>query len=289
MVYRGGGYIHYTINMEGGNILDTLVRELKLRNYSPKTIKSYVRYNSDFLIFTGKSPRDITAEDIKKYLYNIAEKSSESTLSVAYNALLFYYKTVFHRSFFVHLPHPKTQKRLPVVLSKQEVYSMICATENKKHRTMLQLLYGAGLRVSELTHLRMRDIDTYRNTIHVVSGKGNKDRYVMLPEVLRDTMKTQMRIKKPEDFLFTSYDGGSMTTTTVQKIVSVAAQRACAQKEVTPHTLRHSFATHLLESGADIRYIQELLGHSKIATTQIYTHVARRGALHFSSPLDEFT
>ena len=212
---------------------------------------------------------------------------SSSTLNTAYSALQFYFEKILNRRFFLHIPRAKKEKRLPGVLSKEEVKAIIGRTNNPKHRCMIQLLYGAGLRVGELVRLRMRDIDTFRNTIHIVQSKGAKDRYVMLPETLRDTMKKQARLKEPDSFLFTSYDAGHLTEATIQKVVSEAARRGGIGKSVTPHTLRHSFATHLLESGTDIRYIQELLGHAKLATTQIYTHVTSASLRDVVSPLDD--
>ena len=211
----------------------TLSRELRIRNYSRHTIESYVYYNRELLRFCGKDPREVTVENIKDYLDYLALNKSASTVSVAYNAIQFYYKEMWRRSFFFHLKHPKKEKRLPAVLSKDEVCRMIELTVNPKHRCMIQLLYGAGLRVGELVRLKMRDIDVYRNAIHIVQSRGAKDRYVMLP-----------------------------------------------------HTLRHSFATHLLEAGTDIRYIQELLGHAKLATTEIYTHVSSLAMTQIVSPLD---
>lgn len=272
--------------MENDKTFATLSRELRIRNYSPRTIESYMYYNRELLRFCEKDPREVSTEDIKDYLDYVARDKSASTVSVAYNAIQFYYKEIWRRSFFVYLKHPKKEKRLPSVLSKDEVKDMIERTENPKHKCMIQFLYGTGLRVGELIRLRMREIDMNRNMIHVVQGKGAKDRYVMLPEALRDTMKRQARLKEPDSFLFTSYDGGHLTEATVQKVVMEAAKRAGIGKSVSPHMLRHSFATHLLETGTDIRYIQELLGHAKLATTQIYTHVSSASLTQVVSPLD---
>lgn len=267
-------------------MFEALDRELKIRNYSKRTQKTYRYYNEELLRFHQKDSREITREDVAKYLEYVLDTQSSSTGAVVFNALRFYYQEVLGKHIFHSLKPPRQAKYLPVVLSKQEVSHMIQKTENPKHRCMIQLLYGAGLRVSELTHLRMRDIDVERGIVHVVLGKGAKDRITILPEALRDTIKMQRRLKLPEDYLFTSYDGGKMTEATVQKVVAQAAQRAGISKVVTPHTLRHSFATHLLENGTDIRYIQELLGHSKLTTTQIYTHVSTSSVAHIASPLD---
>ena len=164
---------------------------------------------------------------------------------------------------------------------------MIQQTHNIKHKTMIQLLYGCGLRVQELCNVRVSDIDMGRNVLKVSQGKGKKDRIVSLPVQLKNILSQQVQIKLPLDFLFTSVRKGKLHTRTVQKIVSHAAKKAKILKHVTPHTLRHSFATHLLEDGVDIRYIQALLGHKKLETTQIYTHVANNQLKHIVSPLDK--
>ena len=272
--------------MGGGNTFDNLAMELRIRNYSPRTAESYIHHNSEFLRFCAKDPREVKAEDIKAYLDFLAREWSASTVSVAYNALLFYYKTIWHRSFFINLPHPRKEKHLPVVLSKSEVQRMISATKNSKHHCIISMLYATGVRVSELTHIKMRDIDLDRMVLRVNQGKGKKDRQTLIPRMLLETLKNQQRLKQPDSYLFTNGRGGRLTEATIQKVVARAAARAGVGKIVSPHTLRHSFATHLLENGTDIRYIQELLGHAKLQTTQIYTHVATSSLKNIISPLD---
>lgn len=264
-----------------------LRQEMRLRKFSPKTIKSYLLYIEACLRFVRKSPREVDGADVRNYLDNLASTGkSASTLNTAYSALQFYFGKILCRKFFVNIPRAKKSHQLPEVLSKEEVRRMIEATNNPKHKCMIQMLYGTGMRVGELTHLRMRDVDLERNCIKVVQGKGAKDRMALLPKTIHDLLERQKGVKQPDDFLFTSYDGGRLTEATVQKVVRRAAQIAGVQKEVTPHTLRHSFATHLLESGTDIRYIQELLGHAKLATTQIYTKVSAQSLGAIKSPLD---
>lgn len=272
--------------MKEGNTFVNLEKELRIRNYSRKTAESYVFYNQQFLQFCEKDPREINTDDIKNYLDFLASKYSVSTVSVAYNALLFYYKTIWHRHFFINLPHPRKEKHLPVILSKQEVTRLISCTANPKHNCILSILYGTGVRVSELTHIKMRDIDLDRMLLRVFQGKGKKDRVTILPQFLKKILSIQGRLKIPADYLFTNGRGGRLTEATIQKIVAQAAARAGIAKDISPHTLRHSFATHLLENGTDIRYIQELLGHSKLQTTQIYTHVANNNLQNIKSPLD---
>jgi site-specific recombinase XerD len=272
--------------MPTGNTFANLAQEMRIRNYSSKTAESYIRYNQEFLRFCEKDPREVVAQDIRGYLDYLAQERSSSTVSVAYNALLFYYKTIWHRSFFINLPHPRKEKHLPVVLSKQEVMRMIELTPNAKHNCILSLLYATGVRVSELTHIKMMDVDLDRMILRVYQGKGKKDRFTILPQSLKNTLSTQLRLKKSADYLFTNGRRGRLTESTIQKVVAQAAARAGVAKIVTPHTLRHSFATHLLENGTDIRYIQELLGHAKLQTTQIYTHVATSSFDNITSPLD---
>lgn len=264
------------------------VEEMKLRNLSLKTRKTYHGYVNAFLRFLGgKSPREVVSDDVRRYLSLLADnEKSASTLNTAYSALQFYFEKILCRAFFVHIPRAKKQKRLPVVLSKVEIGRMVEGVTNKKHRTIIELMYGSGLRVSEVVHIHMRDIDLDRMSLHIVNSKGAKDRYTMIPRSLVETLCAQVRLKRSSDYLFTNGRGGSLTTASVQKIVSAASRCVGISKEVTPHTLRHSFATHLLEAGVDIRYIQELLGHAKIETTQLYTHVARNYTENIISPLD---
>ena len=272
--------------MDKNNTFDKLIRELRFRNYSKKTIKSYLRYNRELLYFCNKDPREISTEDVKNYLNFLANDHSASTVSVAYNALQFYYREIWKRSFFINIKHPKKSKYLPVVLSKQEINRIIELTVNPKHSCIISLLYGTGVRVGEIVRIRMRDIDFDRNLLRVFQGKGKKDRMVLLPRKLEQILKKQNDLKLPDHFLFTNGRGFHLTEASIQKIVKQAVIRAKIIKNVSPHTLRHSFATHLLESGTDIRYIQELLGHASLKTTQIYTKVTTNNLKMLVSPLD---
>ena len=277
------------MNRTNSKTLERLAQELRIRNYSRKTMESYLRYNHDLLLYHQKDPREITTDDIRAYLDYLSVDRGPSTVSVAYNALQFYYKHIWRRSFFYHLRHPKQPKRLPVVLSKDEVMRMIERTDNPKHHCIVSLLYGTGMRVGELVRLRMNHIDFDRGVIHIQRSKGSKDRIVMIPKSLYETLTSQRRLKQPTDFLFTNGRGGRLTEASIQKIVAEASVRAQISKAVSPHTLRHSFATHLLENGTDIRYIQELLGHARLETTQVYTKVAAGRLAEIESPLDCYT
>jgi len=263
-----------------------LREEMKLRNFSPRTIESYVYYIQDCLKYARVSPIFIQEFHIRDYLMSLQSANrSASTLNTAYSALKFYFQKILRRKFFIHIPRSKKEKTLPTVLSKEEVMRLIQASTNPKHHTIIALLYGAGLRVGELVRLQMCDFDFDRKLIHVVQGKGKKDRYTLLPNSLTTILHQQKLLKSPQDFLFTNFGGNHLTTKTIERIIKYAAQKAKIQKKVSPHTLRHSFATHLLENGTDIRYIQELLGHTKIETTQLYTHVAVNSK-KILSPLD---
>ncbi len=282
--------------MEKDNTFDSLLRELRFRNYSPKTAESYIYYNRELLRFCAKDPREVNSNDIKDFLDFIATNKSASTVSVAYNAIHFYYKEIWQRSFFVRIKQPRKAKYLPVVLSQEEARRITSVLVNPKHRCIISLLYGTGVRVGELVRIKMRDIDLSRGLICVSQGKGKKDRQTLLPESLKEILIKQSKLKTPDDFLFTNgrgglasperSGGGRLTEASIQKIVAHAAAEAGIAKTVSPHTLRHSFATHLLENGTDIRYIQELLGHAKLQTTQIYTHVASNDLKNIKSPLD---
>lgn len=264
-----------------------LKQEMKLRNYSQKTVKSYIHYINECLRFASSGPREIKEKDVRDYLEYLADSGkSASTLNTAYSALQFYFGKILRRKFFINLPRAKKEKKLPVVLSKSEVKRMLELTQNPKHYCILSLLYGTGMRVGEIVKLKMEDIDFERKQIHIFRGKGAKDRYVMLPESLIDALTRQRKLKKTDDFVFTNGRGGRMIERTIDKVVKQAVERAEISKKVSPHTLRHSFATHLLEQGTDIRYIQELLGHAKLQTTQIYTHVAANNLESIKSPLD---
>lgn len=260
--------------------------EMRLKNFSHRTVQGYTHYIQDCLKYANVGPKLVTENHIRNYLLFLQEKkSSSSTINTAYSALKLYFEKILRRKFFAFIPRSKRPKYLPSVLSKEEVKRLTEATTNPKHRTIIQLLYGAGLRVGELVRLKIRHFDFERQRIHVVQAKGKKDRYTLLPESLLPLLQKQQRLKKPNDFLFTNTKNNRLTEKTIQNIVEAATSKANINKKVSPHTLRHSFATHLLENGVDIRYIQELLGHTKIETTQLYTHVAIINT-NINSPLD---
>ncbi len=314
--------------MQNNATLAALQTELKLRGFSPRTVKTYLFYNQKFLAFIKKEPKDATEDDIRKYL---AEKMSSgeistSSVSLMKAALKFFYDDMLKKGI-VNIKAPKITNKLPVVLTRAEVRRLIDSTKNEKHRLMLLLLYSSGLRLSECINLKYGDIDLEDGMGWVRSGKGKKDRMFILSEKLRDALKTK-EVKSPaqkkyekaidraqekyekakarawekygkaatptheesqkakaSDYVFMGYKG-QMKARAVQKLVENAAKRAGIDKPVHVHTLRHTFATHLLENGTDIRKIQKLLGHANLQTTQIYTSVSTEELKKVKSPMD---
>ncbi len=255
-----------------------LSQEMRLRNFSYKTVKLYIYYNEEFLRFVLKSPREINKQDIRNYLdFLICSDKSSATINLAINALKFYYSQILHRKFFHNLTgvkRPKKEKRLPVVLSKQEIARMIEVVNNLKHKLIIQVLYSAGMRVSELQNLKIDDIDFDRKIIFVRQGKGAKDRNTIVSQTVLNNILKYINIDRPIQYLFEGRNNRKINIRSIQKIVSESAKKARVKKIVSPHTLRHAFATHLLENGVNLRYIQSLLGHARLETTQIYTQVA---------------
>ena len=244
--------------------LNKLSEELKLRKHSRQTEKAYTSIIRNF-IGSGLQPRE--------FLLKYADKSRSSIRSV-YFALKFFHENVLNQKFDENIPLAKNRAKLPIVLSKEEVNKMFEATLNLKHRLVLMFLYYAGIRVNEAVNLKWEDIDFQRGTIHLKTAKGEKERVVFFHEKLKSFIE-YFNLRK-EGIVFISNFGKKYDGRTVQLIVRNASRKAGVSKKATPHTLRHSFATHLLEAGADIRHIQKLLGHASLQTTQIYTHVANK-------------
>ncbi len=263
------------------NWKNKLINELKLRGYSRKTINAYVYHVDKFL----KSKLDS-----KKYLLRlINDRKSKETVRVAGFAIKFYLGIKSKQDKSINkiiekIPNVKRDKKLHVILSKQEIGRMIIVTKNFIHRTMIMLMYSSGLRVSEIINLRWNDIDFDRNIIHLKLAKGNKDRIVMLsPKAKKNLMKLDI---EKEGLVFKNNRNSKYSLRTIELIVKKSAENAKIKKKITPHTLRHSFATHLLERGTDIRYIRDLLGHANLQTTMIYTKVSNKDISKIKSPLD---
>jgi site-specific recombinase XerD len=271
-------------------ILEDMEKELKLRGYSEKTRKAYLHHIGKFLHYFMKDPVLLDESHIKEYvLYLIEEKRvSRSYHNQAVSALKFLYEEILNEHRVVsRLPRPRKEKKLPVVISREDVTLLLEAVSNIKHRAILMLVYSAGLRVSEVVKLKPEDIDTERKLIHIRGGKGRKDRYTLLSDVALVALREYWQAYRPEDWIFSgSKPNSHITTRTVEKVLDAARKKASLPEHVTVHTLRHSFATHLLEGGTDLRYIQELLGHKSSKTTEIYTHVSNKDIGKIKSPLD---
>ena len=272
-----------------------MLEELQRRNYAQDTTRSYIRTVEDFARHFHCSPDRLGPRHIREYQAELFEKRKLSAGSVAVRlaALRFFYCKTLKRAWSIaETPYPKKDHRLPAILSQEEVTQLIAAASTAFHRTLLLTLYATGVRRAELTHLKVSDIDSQRMVIHVQGGKGRKDRDVMLsPKLLQELREHWQRLRrKPRVWLFPGHhDHGAdhpIDTKTVWQACQQAAQRAGLQKDVHPHTLRHCFATHLLEAGADLRTIQILLGHNDLKETARYLHLSQRHLHAAASPLD---
>lgn len=269
-------------------LLDKLEVELKIRGYSQKTIKAYLIHNRKFLEFIKKDPEDITTDDIKPYIAHLSDKVSSKSMNLVLSSLAFLYDKILKKGVLSkdEIDHPKTEKKLPTVLTKEEVRKLIAATKSFKHRILVKMLYGSGLRVGECVSIRVNDLDLDEKTGVVRSGKGKKDRNIILSDDLIKDIKEYLKKRKNENpYLFDVVDR-HLSVRQAQKVVKSASEKAGLKKRVFCHALRSSFATHLLESGVDIRMIQTLLGHSNLETTQIYTKVSTEQIKKIKSPLD---
>ena len=263
---------------------------LNMRRYSESTIRNYSSQFEKFLSYYAHiPPENITPEQVAQYMSHLVSqcKISSSTQNQAINAIKFYFENVLGRKVIHYaLDRPARDQRLPVVLSETEVTLLLNSCDNLKHKAMLYLIYAAGLRRSELIALRIHSIDRERNLINIEGGKGKKDRITLLSKKALALLDEYCARYKPANYVFEGASGFQYSATSLQKIFMAALKKSGIQKAATLHTLRHSFATHLLESGTDIRYIQVLLGHSSSKTTEIYTHVTRKGFENIRSPLD---
>ncbi|MFP4846672.1 tyrosine-type recombinase/integrase [Winogradskyella sp. PE311] len=264
--------------------------QLHLKAYSVHTQRMYLSEFAELLELLNDYPVDnLNPKRLKDYfLYCVQKlKMKERKLNGKINAVKFYFEQVLHRSkMFFDIPRPKKPASLPKLLSKRDVKRIIKVTTNLKHRTAIKLSYGMGLRVSEVVNIKLSDIDSARMLVHIVSAKGKKDRYVPLPVSILDELRNYFKIYNPKEYLFEGQYGGMYSKSSLQSIFKKAMAKAGINKKIGIHGLRHSYATHLLESGADLRFIQELLGHHSIKTTQVYTKVSNRSIQKISSPLD---
>jgi integrase/recombinase XerD len=267
-----------------------MIADLQLRNYSPCTIRAYVRCVSSFAQHFHQSPDQLGPAHIREYqLYLVQQKKASWALfNQTVCALRFFYQVTLGRKEMIeHIPYPRFEKRLPIVLSQAEVAVLLQATHNLKHRAILTTTYAAGLRVSEVASLRVVDIDSQRQIINVCQGKGCKDRFVMLSPHLLDLLRQYWKAYRPSHWLFPGDDPNRhINPVTIYRICQQAGRDAKLSKPVSPHSLRHAFATHLLEAGTDLRTIQLLMGHRNLKTTALYMHVSTLALRSTASPLD---
>ncbi|MEK6830730.1 MAG: site-specific tyrosine recombinase/integron integrase [Nanoarchaeota archaeon] len=266
--------------MQKEELLSKLTQELEIRNFSRKTIKSYLNSVSRFLNYKTK---DLNEKSVKDYIQKEIKRKEPSSISHDISTITFFFKNVLNKKIWI--PRPKRNRKLPEILTKEEIRKLIEFTLNIKHKLILKLLYGCGLRVSEVVNLKKEDINFQEGLIHIKLSKGRKDRFVKIPNSIIEELKSYCKINY-DAILFPSNRGGKLTTATIQAIVENSAKKAEIKKEVYPHLLRHSFATHLFEQGTDLRLIQKLLGHSDIKTTQIYTQISQASIKNIKSPLD---
>ena len=267
-----------------------MIEDLKIRDYSEHTIAAYVSAVYRLANFHHMSPDKLSYEQIRAFLVDLIEQKKVSWpyYKQVLAALRFFYRHVLQRGEVVEdISGPRPEKRLPVVLSVSEVARFFKAIPSLRYRTILMLAYGAGLRIGEAVRVRLCDIDRERKVLRVQQGKGKKDRYTLLSPALLEILDRYCWAARPEDLLFTTrFKDRPITDSTVQRVCIQARKDAGIDKRISPHTLRHSFATHLLEAGTDLRVIQVLLGHSSAQTTAIYTHVSTALIGKIDSPLD---
>jgi site-specific recombinase XerD len=275
-----------------------MLDELQRRNYSPSTARGYILAVKQFAEYFGKSPEEMGAEEVRQFqLYLLKEKKlAPGTVEMRMSALRFLYKKTLRRRDIAYddLVFPKTPKKLPVVLTPEEVTRMIECAWNLMHRTILMVLYATGMRRTEVSLLKVSDIDSERMVIHIRLGKGSRDRDVPMTPKLLAALRDYWRQKRPKVYLFPSTDGhrgteNPISDRTVWHLCKKAAARAGITKTIGPHTLRHSFATHLMEAGTDLRTIQLLMGHAHLEHTTRYLHLSQRHLHSVVNPLDQLT
>jgi len=271
---------------------EAVKNKLEMMRYSESTVKTYTHMlNQFFTYYHAYKPSEITNEQIKSYLrYLVQEREvSESFQNQAINAIKFYYEKVLggvRQTYYID--RPKKSKYLPTVLSQEETKKLLQNIGNLKHKLIITLIYSGGLRISELINLELVDIDYDSKRIHIKNAKGKKDRYIPLAERTKSVITYYIKKYNPEIYMVEGIKGGKYSTSSIQKFFKKYCLQCGITKKVSPHTLRHSFATHMLENGIDLRYIQHLLGHSSSKTTEIYTHITQSGINNIKNPIDQF-
>ncbi len=285
------------------DILERMKKEMLRRKLSKKTIKTYIFYVKKFLLFCKKPPRKFSKKDCREFLEKLMDKKfnwsktkrnstnkevAGSTLNVALNSLRFMMEEILRKSMKLNIKYSKTPKKSAECLTKEEVRSLINNIENYRHKILVSLMYGAGLRVSETVKLKFKDIELEKGIGWVRQGKGNKDRPFIIPKCLKRDIKFIIESNQTKDinYLFPGRKKAHLSIRSVQKIIKNAAKKSKIHKNIHPHTMRHSFATHLLENGADITIVQSLLGHNEVRTTLNYLHAIKPKMISVKSPLD---
>lgn len=293
IVWRHSGHSIMTGRPTTAEFLEKIKRELKIRNYSRKTIKSYKSALRRFLAWLGIPPNRATIEHVREYLETLADGgASSSWMSTNLSAIRTAFDKFCCRDITLGLVTPRRPKQKPTVMSRNEIQSLIKAATSIQDKLLVIILYATGMRVSEVAKLQWKDFDFDRNLIQVRRGKGNADRIVSLPNTFRDSFIRLAELARFEGFVFPAKHNSGEThisVRSIQRLVKVLACHAGIHKNITPHSFRHAFATHLLENGTDIRFIQKLLGHRNIDTTVIYTKVAKLNTSKIASPLDSLT
>jgi integrase/recombinase XerD len=269
---------------------EQVLQYMQLKNYSARTVHSYCDCLAKLSAYYKKPPDVITSQEVADYLHRLLQKrqSSASTLNQYISAYKVLMEGVLKQPWQgIKIPRPRREKRLPVVLSKEEIGQILAHIKNLKHRTIIALAYSTGMRLNEVKHVRLTDIDSDRMQIRIAFGKGKKDRYTMLSLKLLTLLRDYWKWYRPEKFLFEGHKKGTpIGTTTIQSLFAESRKKAGIQKEASFHTLRHSFATHLLEQGTNLKVIQALLGHSSLKTTSIYAHLINFSPASVTSPFD---
>lgn len=267
-----------------------LIKHMKYCRYSDKTIKLYVHHVQLFLDYFNSDPKHITDEQIRNYMFHsvIDEKRSYSFQNILINALKLFYTNVIRRTLNEEIfIRPRKIKYLPEILSKEEMELILKNIKKLKHKMIISTIYSCGLRISEAINLTIRDIDSSRMFIYIRQSKGRKDRIVPLSEKLLNQLRKYWLIYRPKYYLFEGPNASSYSPKSISAILERAVSKSMIKKKITVHTLRHSYATHLMEAGVNLRYIQSILGHSCIKTTEIYTHVSQVNLHYIYSPYDE--
>jgi len=275
-----------------GKLRDQMEMDMKLRRFSPKTITCYLACMKGVAKHFRKSPAELGDEEIRAYLHYLMEerKASQSVLVQTYSALKFFFENTLQKQWnAIRIPRCKQRRKLPGVLTREEVESILSATKNLKHRAILMTLYSAGLRIGEVTRLKVSDIESGRMMIRVNEGKGLKDRYTLLGERNLEMLRRYWKAYRPLEWLFPGRNASDpVSISAIQRVFKTSLAKAGIKKKASVHTLRHCFATHLLDSGTDLYYIQRLWGHKSAGTTSVYLHITGKDIGKIKSPLDSW-